>query len=123
MARVIRTRRREALPGGGFDSSGNPKQGKRKVVGALAVTSYTSAGESLTPADIGLSVIDFIRINHTDEAANAEGRGSRWVNYVGTTSDFYIMQQVGATEVPATGSTHSLQFSAEGDALDGIELT
>lgn len=123
MARVIRVRSRSALPGTGFDSAGNPKQGKRKVVGALAVTSYTNVGESLTPADLGLSVLDFISINHSDQAADSEGGGSRWVNYNNTSSDFYIMEQVGAAEVAATGTTHSLVFQAEGDALDGIELT
>lgn len=122
MARTIKVKSRSALPGTGFDSAGNPKQGKRKVVGTLAVTSYTSVGESLTPADLGLAVIDFITINHADQAAGTEGRGSRWVNYANTTSDFYIMQQVGTTEVAATGGTHSLIFTAEGDALDGIEL-
>lgn len=124
MARTIKVRSRSALPGTGFDSAGNPKQGKRKVVGALAVTSYTDVGESLTAADLGLSVIDYITINHADAAANTEGRGSRWVNYVSTTSDFYIMQTIGAgLEAAATGSTHALTFTAEGDALDAIELT
>lgn len=123
MARTIKVRSRSALPGVGFDSAGNPKQGKRKVVGSLAVTSYASGGESLTATDLGLAVIDTIAIKHNDEAANTEGRGSRWVNYCNTTSDFYIMQQVGTTEVAATGTSHTLNFVAEGDALDGIELT
>lgn len=123
MARTIKVRSRSALPGTGFDSAGNPRQGKREVIGSLSVTSASSAGESLTAADLGLSVIDFIRINHVDEAANAEGRGSRWVNYCQTTSDFYIMQQVGTTETVATGTSHTLNFQAKGDALDGIELT
>lgn len=122
MARTITVRRREALPGGGFDASGNPKQGKRKVVGSVAVTSYVSGGVAMTPADIGLATIDFISLKHADEAANAEGRGSRWVNYCNTTSDFYIVQQVGTTEVAATGGTHTVTFTAEGDALDGVEL-
>jgi hypothetical protein len=123
MARTVKIRSRAALPGTGFDSAGNPKQGKRKIIGTLAVTSYTDVGESLTPTDLGLVAIDFININHADQAANTEGRGSRWVNYQNTTSDFYIMQQIGTAEAAATGSTHTLVFVAEGDALDGIELT
>lgn len=125
MARSIRTRVRSALPGSGFDSSGNAKQGKRRVSGTIAVTSYGSVGESLTAADLGLSTIDFIKLTHADEAAGAEGRGLRTVPYCFTSSDFYIVQDLGANvgAQPATGTTHTVQFDAVGDALDGIELT
>jgi hypothetical protein len=124
MARTIRTRVKSALPGAGFDSSGNAKQGKRRVNGAISVTSYTNVGESLTAPDLGLSAIDWISIRHEDQAAGTEGRGARVVNYCSSTSDFYILQTIGAgLEAAVTGSTHALQFDAVGDALDGIELT
>jgi hypothetical protein len=124
MARTIKTRVKSALPGSGFDSSGNAKQGKRRVTGSLSVTAYGSGGESLTPADLGLSVIDWISIVHQDQAAGSEGRGTRTVNYCNSTSDFYILQTIGAgLEAAATGTTHALSFDAVGDALDGIELT
>jgi len=124
MARTIKTRVRSALPGTGFDSAGNAKQGKRRVTGSISVTSYTSAGESLTATDLGLAAIDWISIVHEDQAANSEGDGSRWVNYVTSSSDFYILQTIGAgLEAQATGTTHALRFDAMGDALDGIELT
>ena len=125
MARTIKTRVKSALPGAGFDSSGNAKQGKRRVTGSISVTSYTGAGEALTAADLGLSTIDFISLKHEDEAAGPNGQGGRYVRYQFTTADFYIVQEAGATgktDIP-TGTTHAVYFDATGDALDGIELT
>jgi hypothetical protein len=124
MAKTVATRFRGSLPGGGFDSAGNAKQGKRRVVGTISVTSYGSGGESLTAADVGLSVIDFISIKHADEAAGTEGKGMRSVPYNFSTADFYIVQEIGAGgSVPATGTTHALRFEATGDSADDVELT
>lgn len=124
MARTIKTRVRSALPGAGFDSAGNAKQGKRRVTGSISVTSYANGGESLTPADLGLSTIDFIKLEHEDQAAGTEGKGVRTVPYCFSTSDFYIVQDIGLSGAqPATGTTHTVYFDAVGDALDGIELT
>lgn len=122
MARIIKTRIRSALPGSGFDSAGNAKQGKRRVVGEISVTSYTSAGEKLTAADLGLSTIDFISLRHEDQAGAKEGKEARHVLYNSTSSDFYIVKNTGAT-VATGGATNTIFFSAEGDALDGTELT
>lgn len=124
MSRTIQTRFKSALPSSGFDSSGSARQGKRRVVGQISVTSYTDVGESLTPADLGLAVIDFITIRHNDQAAAKEGHEMRVVNYNNTTNDFYIIQVTGTgAQVAATGTTHTLQFDAVGDALDAPELT
>lgn len=122
MSRTIQTRFKSALPGAGFDSSGAAKQGKRRVVGQISVTSYTAVGESLTPADIGLATIDYISIRHNDQAGAKEGKESRVVLYNNSTSDFYILTNTGAT-VTAAGATNTLQFDAIGDALDAPELT
>lgn len=125
MARTIKTRVRSALPGSGFDSSGNAKQGKRRVTGSISVTSYAAAGESLTPADLGLSTIDFISLKHEDESAGPNGQGGRYVRFQNTTSDFYIVQEAGVTGKTdiASGTTHTVYFDAVGDAMDGVELT
>ena len=125
MAKTVATRFRSSLPGSGFDSAGNAKQGKRRVVGTISVTSYGSGGESLTAADVGLSTIDFISIKHSDEAANTEGRGGRFVRYQHSTADFYIVQEISSTvnAQPATGTTHALRFEAVGDIADDVELT
>ena len=61
MANDVKIRFRSFLPGAGFDSAGNPKQGKTRVVGQVAVTSYAS-GESLSAQDVGLSSIDFMEL-------------------------------------------------------------
>lgn len=125
MARVIKTRVKSALPGAGFDSSGNAKQGKRRVTGSIAVTSYTGVGEALTAADLGLSTIDFISLKHEDESAGQNGQGGRFARYQFTTADFYLVQEAGITGKTdiVTGTSHTVYFDAVGDALDGIELT
>ena len=124
MAKTVATRFRSSLPGGGFDSAGNAKQGKRKVVGTISVTSYGTGGESLTAADVGLSVIDFISIKHADEAASANGATPRLVLYNHSTADFYIVTEAGATGFdPSAGTTHALRFEATGDSADDVELT
>ncbi len=120
MSRTIQTRFKSALPGSGFDSSGSARQGKRRVVGQISVTSYGNVGESLTPADLGLSTIDFISIRHENQAAGKEGREARVVLYNATTQDFYITTGLG---VGAPTATHTLQYDAIGDALDAPELT
>ena len=123
MARTIKTRVRSALPGAGFDSSGNAKQGKRRVTGEISVTSYTSVGESLTAADLGLSTIDFISLKHENEAGAPEGDQIRSVLYNRASSDFYIVQGGAVGNPTAAGATNTVYFDAAGDALDGVELT
>ena len=124
MSRTIQTRFKSSLPGSGFDSSGAARQGKRRVVGQISVTSYASVGEALSAADLGLSVIDFISIRHNDQAAAKEGNETRLVNYNYTTSDFYIVEFSKTTGTgAASGTTHTLQFDAIGDAMDAPELT
>ena len=124
MAKTVATRFRSSLPGSGFDSSGAAKQGKRRVVGTISVTSYGAGGESLSAADVGLSTIDYISIKHSDEAAGKEGKGVRTVAYCFSTADFYIVQDIGLSGAqPATGTTHALRFEAVGDSADDVELT
>lgn len=125
MARTIATRFRSSLPGSGFDSAGNAKQGKRRVVGAISVTSYAAVGEALTAADLGLSTIDYISLKHTEESSGPNGQGGRFVRYSSATSDFYIVQEAGITGKTdiATGTTHAIRFDAIGDSADDVELT
>jgi hypothetical protein len=125
MSRTIQTRFKSSLPGSGFDSAGSAKQGKRRVVGAISVTSYAAVGESLTPNDIGLSNIDYISLKHTDESSGPNGQGGRFVRYQTSTADFYIVQEAGVTGKTdiATGTTHALRFDAIGDSADDVELT
>ena len=127
MAKTVATRFRSSLPGSGFDSTGAAKQGKRRVVGTISVTSFAQAdhhGIPLSAADVGLSTIDYISIKHSDEAAGKEGKGVRTVAYCFSTADFYIVQDIGLSGAqPATGTTHALRFEAVGDSADDVELT
>lgn len=123
MSNTVAIRRREALPGGGFDSAGQPKQGKRKVTGVITVASYQAGGESFPPAAAGLTAFDYVMIRHNDQAAGTQGKEPRLVSFCNTTNDFYISQITGTGSVgAATGTAHTLQFHAEGDATDNVEL-
>lgn len=106
MSNTVSIRNRSALPGGGFDSAGNPKQGKRRVVGAIAVTSYSGA-ESFAPSAAGLTAFDYVNINHVNQSKHV-------VRWNSATNDFYIN--------PAGSGTHTLQFDVVGDELAGVEL-
>jgi len=118
MARTVRTRFHRPLPGGGRDSGGNPKQGKVEVVGQIAVTTYAHGGESLTPADIGLTTIDWIDIKHENMAGGKEGSEPRDVRYCHSSQDFYIREG----EVTANAGSHTLYFKAFGDTVRTAEL-
>lgn len=60
MARSVKILSKFTVPGSGFTSAGVAKQNKQVVVARMDVTSYTTGGESLTPADLGLETIDFV---------------------------------------------------------------
>ncbi len=130
MATDVKIRFRSFLPGGGFDSSGNPKQGKTRVVGELDVTSYSGqGGEPLSAADLGLSTIDAITLRNADEASgNLGGTGEafrRDVIYSKTTGHFYLftVDGVGDWDDLQAAQTETLEFVAEGDSAHDVELT
>jgi hypothetical protein len=132
MAIDVKTRFKSFLPGAGFDSSGNPKQGKTRVVGEIDVTSYDGAhGEPLKAVDIGLTTIDSISLRVGDEAS-ADATGStrtRGVVYSKTTGHFYLFADDadGAVAFVRTNylvtATENLEFVAEGDGAGDVELT
>lgn len=118
MARTIAIRFKRPHPGVGFDSAGNPKQGKVEVCGSISVTTYSAGGESLTPRDIGLSTIDWIDLNHANQAGGQQGSESRNVLYNFATQDFYIREGV----APANAGSHTVVFLAAGDSASDVEL-
>ncbi len=66
MARTIRVlydSARAAQGGGGFSTSGGPKQNKQEVRGRIVVTSYTRGGEVLAPHDLGLEKVDYLHLS------------------------------------------------------------
>ena len=125
MANDVRIRFRSFLPGGGFDSAGDPKQGKTRVVGTVTVTSYTKGGEALSPIDVGLSAIDAITLRVGDETGDPSATRKRDVLYSQTVDRFYLMN-VTTAGVPveyANADTETIEFVAEGDSAGDVELT
>ena len=130
MASDIKVRFKSFLPGGGYDSSGNAKQGKTRVVGEIDVTSYSGqGGEPLSATDLGLSTIDAISLRNADEASgNLGGTGEafrREVIYTKSTGHFYLfnVDGAGAWDDLAAAQTETLEFVAEGDSAADVELT
>lgn len=124
MASDVKIRFRSFLPGVGFDSSGNPKQGKTRVVGSIAVTSYEPGAEALAARDIGLTAIDSIMLRVADETGNASAQNNRAVRYVKSVGQFYLLN-VASSGVPdeyAAAATETLEFEASGDSAHDVEL-
>lgn|SRR3990167_11082416 len=118
MASDVKLRFKRPHPGSGFDSAGNPKQGKVEVVGRIEVTTYNQGGEDLKPQDLGLSVIDWIDIKHENQTGSSNGTDSRVVNYNLGVQQFYILENQQA----ANSGSHNLRFHATGDSASDIEL-
>lgn len=133
MANDVKIRFRSFLPGAGFDNSGNPKQGKTRVVGRVEVTAYAGGdGERLSAQDVGLSNIDFIQLRVEDEntgAMSAAAGGGiaprRAVTYTKSTGHFYLFTVDADGQVTGgvgAADTENLEFVAEGDSAADVEL-
>jgi hypothetical protein len=129
MATDVKIRFRSFLPGGGFDSSGNAKQGKTRVVGEVDVTSYDGGeGEPLKPVDVGLNAIDAITLRNAEEISGGLSGGDasrRGVVYAKGSGHFYLFTTDGAGTITplASGGTETIEFVAEGDSAHDVELT
>ena len=123
MASDVRVRFRSFLPGAGFDSAGNAKQGKTRVVGRINVTSYVS-GEPLVASDIGLSNIDHITMRVEDETGDQNASTYRQVLYVKTLGEFYInkIDRTGVTDQHAPAATEVIEFDPFGGSAADVEL-
>jgi hypothetical protein len=126
MANDVRVRFKSFLPGAGFDSSGGAKQGKTRVVGTVTVTSYNGeSGEPLSAVDVGLSTIDSITLRVREEYNTGSGT-VRTAPYSTSTGQFYLqttLMTTGAISKVATAATETLEFVAEGDSANDVELT
>ena len=125
MASDVKPRFKSFLPGAGFDSAGNPKQGKTRVVGTVSVTSYTVGGEALSAIDVGLTALDAISLRVTDETGSTSGDRRREALYSASTGQFYLnnITTAGVSAQYLAAATEELQFVAEGDSADDVELT
>lgn len=113
---AIRTRLQSRVLGGGFDASGNPKQGKDQAVVALAGT-YETGGISLTAADLGFSTVDYVTFEVRTPAPTATTHES--MNW-DTTNLFSVDQ--GGTQL-ADNTTIDVRAFVVGDAARDVELT
>ena len=126
MASDVKIRFRSFLPGGGFDASGNAKQGKTRVVGLVDVTSYAGGGgESLAPVDIGLSTIDSISLRPVNEVPGGDGKSKREAVYAADSETFYLLNvtAAGARTHEAAAAAIEVEFDAFGDSAHDVELT
>ena len=125
MAIDVKTRFKSFLPGAGRDASGDPKQGKTRVVGQIAVTSYSGeGGEPLSATDIGLSTIDAITLR-VEDAMHGDSTGTeREVLFTKSTGHFYLhtVDAAGAKTQVAAAATENIEFDAFGDSADDVEL-
>jgi hypothetical protein len=128
----VKIRYRSYLPGAGFDSSGNPVQGKMRVVGEIDVTAYEGGGGApLSAVDLGLTTIDSIRLRVSDEndgdMSQAVGAGQshiRSVSYTKSVGYFYLFNRNTDGEADVIdNATETLEFDAFGDSAANVELT
>lgn len=127
MAHDVKTRFHSHLPGRGRDSSGDPTQGKTRVVGLIDVTSSGgAAGDALDAIALGLTAIDSITLRPVNEVpGNSGGTVKREAVYSVGTSTFYLVDisGAGARSFVASGTAVEIEFSAEGDSAANVELT
>lgn len=120
MSTDVKIRFRSFLPGAGHDSSGNARQGKTNVRGVIEVTNYTRGGETLTPADLGLSTIDDLVLTHREPVSSPDpAAGVRRVVYSYSAQQFYIIRD---TVEEAATADPVISFDAFGDSSHDVEL-
>ena len=119
MATDVKIRFRSFLPGSGYNSSGNPRQGKTNIRGRIECTSYTKGGESLTPTDLGLTTIDDLTLTLEEPlTGNDPAQAVRTVYYSRSAQQFYVA----VDNVELTGATNlNLTFDAFGDSAHDVE--
>ena len=124
MAIDIVTRFRGVLPWGatgGRDSAGNPANNKTVVVGRMDITSYTTGGESVTAANLGLRNLDCILLNVED----VDGSVATTTNIHSATYDHtnqLVLAWDGAAFATIPGTSAVVRFAAFGDGIEP-ELT
>ena len=119
MARDVKILHQTYLPGGGFTSSGKPKQGKSMVVGRIDVTSYTTNGETLTANDMGLNTVDVAVFGVEDvnsQATTSVPGIARW----DASAETLVVFDTGTTQA-SSGETVTIGFFAAGDSARDVE--
>jgi hypothetical protein len=124
MANDVKIRYRDYLPGAGVDASGAPKQGKMRVLGHVAVTSYVSSGEPLSAIELGVTTIDTIQMRVRNQAASPAAHSRREVIYSVADEQFYlfVVGVAGQTDHYADAATETVEFEVFGDSSHDVEL-
>ena len=95
MARTVNVRYRQFLPGGGYDSSGSPRQGKSNTRGVVNVSAYTRGGVDLSKQDLGLGTVDNVKLSIVDPVRSPEPLNQlREVIYSDSAGQFYVVETV-----------------------------
>ncbi len=127
MAIDIRVTLRGSLtsPGaGGVTSTGAASQTKTVVVGDMNITSYTSGGEPVTAANLGLKNLDCLLLSvvTVDSAVASVGPNViHKANYDYTNE--LVLAWDGTTFADVPNTSARLRFAAFGDAADAPEFT
>lgn len=124
MAYDLKVRTRFTIPGTGFDSSGTPKNDKVFVAGELDVTSYTTGGETVTAADLGLSTVDVITfdVRHVNDAATEPTASNQLTaHYIESTEK--VMIKLNEDAEVTSSQDANVRFVAVGDSGTVANLT
>ncbi len=127
MAFNIKTLSRFTVPGGGYTTAGVAKNNKTVVIGQMSITSYTTGGEVVSPASVGLDAIDFLTaldirtVNNaaTEPAATAIPLSA----YIQSTNKLLIIIDHDTNTEVNSGEAASLRFLAVGDSGTVADLT
>lgn len=124
MARTVKPTFKQWIPGSGRSTGGTPVQGKTRTVGRVSVTSYTTGGVDLKPADVGLSSIDYIQVNVVEGVSSADQKVTRHAAYSQSAQQFYLFtsDKDGDKTAYAAAATEEVSFVAEGDSAMDVEL-
>lgn len=124
MARTVKPTFKQWIPGSGRTAGGVPVQGKTRTVGRITLSvgagGSPGEGERLTPADVGLSTIDFIALKVVEEMGNTV---TRQAVYSASAQQFYVFEVLTSTGTyQDASSTSEVSFIAEGDSVMDVEL-
>lgn len=128
MANTIRIKFKSFLPRPGFSTDGDVQQTKQEVVGDIIVSSYARNGETLTPSQLDLFSIDYIKLEVVD-GVKSPGKAPRFAAFVHDVNQFYVFDRGLINSIPdtqvveaAAGEAVTISFNAFGPARTVPEL-
>lgn len=122
MAIDVTIRSITALAGGGKTIGGAASNRKAMVVGDIDITTYTSAGEPISPNDLGLTTVDGFHVSVVD----VDGTVASATQILGWGFDRgtdLLLLVDGSGGVTDAGTDAQVRFVAFGDLAAAPELT